>query len=158
MVMSFLYYSYGGTQSNGVTHGEKSTRARSDRMIELVLLFLYTLMFWLVNLKMSESSFRIYLPHSSALVWLDRSTVAPPISHLWANTSNMEKLCSQIPEPQLSKICLECTNMLVSPPRKRPIQTLSWKLFEFRLLPYPLIKFAIPVPGCVISGPVRERN
>ena len=25
-------------------------------------------------------------------------------------------------------------------------------------LPHPLVKFAIPVPGCVMSGPVRERN
>jgi len=72
MVMSFLYYSYRGTQPNGVIHGEKSTGARSDGMIESTPLFLYyILMFWLVSQFEDE---RIEfpnlpkLPHSLALV------------------------------------------------------------------------------------------
>jgi len=39
MVMSFLYY-YGSTQANGVIHEEISTGVGSDRVIEMVLLFL----------------------------------------------------------------------------------------------------------------------
>ena len=45
MVMSFIYYYYGSTQANGVTHGERSAGVGSDGMIEMVLLSFYRLMF-----------------------------------------------------------------------------------------------------------------
>ena len=45
MVISFLYYHYGGMQANGVIREGRSTGVGGDRMIEMILFFLYGLMF-----------------------------------------------------------------------------------------------------------------
>jgi len=71
MIISFLSYHHGGTQANGSCVRKRPAGVGSDRMIEVVLLFLYRLIILVcfVSLKMrSKSSFRLYLPYSLALV------------------------------------------------------------------------------------------
>lgn len=45
MVMFFIYYYYGGFQAHGAMREGISTGMGGDRMIEMVLLYLYRLVF-----------------------------------------------------------------------------------------------------------------
>jgi len=49
MVISFLYYYYGGTPANGIMHEGEIDGVISDRMIEMILLFLYYMDLCLVS-------------------------------------------------------------------------------------------------------------
>lgn len=67
MVMSFLYFDTEVHRRTGPYMG--GVGWCGGWWGGLVPLFLYVPMFWLVNLKMKKKSgFRIYLPHSLALV------------------------------------------------------------------------------------------